>query len=487
MSHAEQKHWELETDVIVIGCGFAGATAAITASDAGAEVLMLEKAPKEHRGGNSRVSANLVFWPTDVERAKVYFTGLAGTYMDNIPADMLQTWAEGMHENRAWLEGLGMDPVEFPLCEFPEIDGSDCVRVLMHGKGDYGQERLWKLIAGKLDARPVDIRYETPAKRLVRENGSIVGVIAETEGREIAIRARRAVVLTCGGFEANPEMVRTYLDGLPEIYPDGSPYNTGDGVRMGIEVGADLWHMNNVSGPILSFKAPEIEVAHWINLPHCNSYMFVGADATRFTREGEPCSVGDRHGKVLRNGVWVQQPIPAPVHMIFDETMRAFGPVGSAHADWDVSHGNRYDWSKDNLREVEKGWIVKADTLDDLAAKIGLPVAKLKESVARFNMFANAGRDADWDRPADRMAPIETAPFYAMKLTPAFVNTQGGPRRDKEARVISTEGAPIPRLYSAGELGSIYSYLYQGGGNIGECFAFGRIAGRNAAAEAPMN
>ena len=72
-------------------------------------------------------------------------------------------------------------------------------------------------------------------------------------------------------------------------------------------------------------------------------------------------------------------------------------------------------------------------------------------------------------------------PFYAMVLTPALVNTQGGPRRDKEARVIGSNGAPIGRLYSAGELGSIYPFLYQGGGNIGECLAFGRIAGRNAA------
>ena len=72
-----------------------------------------------------------------------------------------------------------------------------------------------------------------------------------------------------------------------------------------------------------------------------------------------------------------------------------------------------------------------------------------------------------------------------MELTPSFINTQGGPRRDKDARVIGVDGAPIPRLYSAGELGSIYGFLYQGGGNVGECFAFGRIAGRNAARERP--
>jgi predicted oxidoreductase len=83
------------------------------------------------------------------------------------------------------------------------------------------------------------------------------------------------------------------------------------------------------------------------------------------------------------------------------------------------------------------------------------------------------------------LCPIREAPFYAVELSPSMLNTQGGPRRDAGARVVQPDGSPIPRLYSAGELGSIYSYLYQGTGNIGECLAFGRIAGRNAAAEQP--
>jgi predicted oxidoreductase len=81
------------------------------------------------------------------------------------------------------------------------------------------------------------------------------------------------------------------------------------------------------------------------------------------------------------------------------------------------------------------------------------------------------------------MTALNEPPFYAMELTPAFVNTLGGPRRNKDAQIIGVDGAPIGRLYSAGELGSIYAFLYQGDGNIGECFAFGRVAGRNAAKE----
>jgi succinate dehydrogenase/fumarate reductase flavoprotein subunit len=81
-------------------------------------------------------------------------------------------------------------------------------------------------------------------------------------------------------------MIRNYVNGLPRVFPVGTPYNTGDGVRRGLEIGADLWHMNNVSGPILSFKASGIPVAQWLNLPHGQSYVFVGADGTRFTMEG---------------------------------------------------------------------------------------------------------------------------------------------------------------------------------------------------------
>ena len=477
--------WYDEVDVVVVGYGFAGATAAITASDAGAKVLLLEKAPEQHKGGNSRVSANIVFWPADIAGGEAYFRALAGPYLDNISDAMIRVWATEMHANKAWLEGLGMTPVEMDYVEFPQMPGADSVRVLLNGPGPVGGERLWRIIEAAVAARPIAVSYETPAVRLVKEGGAVTGIIAERVGQRVAIRARRAVVLTCGGFEANPAMLRTYVDGLPELYPVGTPYNTGDGIRMAAEIGAELWHMANVSGPLLAFKAPDIAVAQWLNLPHGKSYIFVAADGTRFTMEGEPCSVGDAHGKVLRHGVWGQQPLPTPVHMIFDDTYRQSGPIGKAGTDWDVVHGNHYDWSDDNLREVAKGWIRKADTVRELALRIGLSPDALNGTVGRFNDAALAGADADWGRSADRMAPLVTPPFYAMAMTPALVNTQGGPRRNQDAQVIGVDGAPIPRLYSAGELGSIYAFLYQGGGNIGECFAFGRIAGRHAAHEVP--
>jgi succinate dehydrogenase/fumarate reductase flavoprotein subunit len=133
---------------------------------------------------------------------------------------------------------------------------------------------------------------------------------------------------------------------------------------------------------------------------------------------------------------------------------------------------------------LAKGWIKQAATVKALARALGLRPTALEETVSRWNAHCHAGVDADFGR-TKMLCPIQAAPFYAVELSPSMLNTQGGPRRNARAQIVRPDGSSIPRLYSAGELGSIYSYLYQGTGNIGECLAFGRIAGRNAAAEQP--
>ena len=109
---------------------------------------------------------------------------------------------------------------------------------------------------------------------------------------------------------------------------------------------------------------------------------------------------------------------------------------------------------------------------------------KTENTIRRYNEYCKVGKDADFGRSKEDLRVLEP-PFHAIRLWPAFVNTQGGPRRDKESRVLDPEGHPIPRLYAAGELGSIWGYLYQGACNITEALVFGRIAGENAAAEKP--
>ena len=135
---------------------------------------------------------------------------------------------------------------------------------------------------------------------------------------------------------------------------------------------------------------------------------------------------------------------------------------------------------------MEKGWIKQSDTLAGLAELIGIDPGTLTASVERWNRDVDTGADTEFGRTL-MMEGLKDGPYYAIELSPSMLNTQGGPRRNEKAQIVRPNGAPIPRLYSAGELGSIYSYLYQGTGNIGECLAFGRIAARNAVAETPLN
>jgi hypothetical protein len=171
--------------------------------------------------------------------------------------------------------------------------------------------------------------------------------------------------------------------------------------------------------------------------------------------------------------------------MLFDHRLFASGPLyeKEPRSGWNPLV-ERYDWSPDNSAELAKGWIKRAATMKELASMLGLPPTVLQDTVGRWNAHCQNGADTDFGRTM-MLSPIQAAPFYALELSPSMLNTQGGPRRNTRSQIVHPDGSPIPRLYSAGELGSIYSYMYQGTGNIGECLAFGRIAGRHAAAEKP--
>ena len=168
-----------------------------------------------------------------------------------------------------------------------------------------------------------------------------------------------------------------------------------------------------------------------------------------------------------------------PSFLICDEDGRKMYPLGKATSN---DEGIRYEWSDDNLKEVGLGILKRADTIAELAVALGINAQEFEKSIARWNTLCEKGRDQDFERPAGSMATIRTPPFYGAAVRPTLSNTQGGPVHDAEQRVIDVYGKPIPRLYSAGELGSSFGHLYLSGGNIAECIVSGRIAGRNAAA-----
>ena len=182
--------------------------------------------------------------------------------------------------------------------------------------------------------RPIRVLYETPGKQLIQHDISkaILGVRAAAEG--LTVKARKAVVLTCGGFENNQQMIRDYLPGVPYCYTSGSPYNEGDGITMAMSVGADLWHMNNYAGPSMALKVPEVATSFSMQALHYSKeppggMIVVGPDARRFTDE----KFKTRHGKVPVNGRWLPLSTPCPMFLIFDHTHFAAGPLYDKHAD----------------------------------------------------------------------------------------------------------------------------------------------------------
>jgi succinate dehydrogenase/fumarate reductase flavoprotein subunit len=483
--------WNLEADVVVVGFGAAGVAASVTAHELGAEVIILEKAPEGQEGGNTRVAGQGYLNTSSTKDAVAYLRALCGPY--TVPEAMMRVWAEEMCHNNAWLESLGGDPQEHqhpPVgIEFPDLPGSGCVHKF-HDGPTYGYSNTWKRFERLVKERPIAVFYETPATELVPHplTKEILGVHARRRNRPIAVKARRAVVLTCGGFENNQEMIRNYLPGLPYCYTSGTPYNEGDGIAMAMSVGADLWHMNNCAGPSMALKIPEFRTTFSMQALHFSKTMrggmiVVGPDARRFADE----KFKTRHGKVPVNGRWSPLFTPCPMFMIFDHTLFAAGPL----YDKTPSHGwtqiiERYAWSENNRAELAKGWIKSASSVAELARTLGLEAASLADTVKRWNRYCDSGGDPDFGRTL-MLEPIAEPPFYAVELSPSMLNTQGGPRRNEKGQIVRPDGGAISRLYSAGELGSIYGYLYQGTGNIGECLAFGRVSGRNAAAEPPWD
>src|SRR3954465_4176394 len=206
--------WDVEADVVVVGFGAAGMAAAVTAHDLGAKVVILEKAPEGQEGGNTRVAGQGYLNTSSAEKAAAYLTALCGPY--TVPEAMVKVWAEEMCQNNTWLESLGGDPQEHqhpPVgIEFPDLPGSDSVHKF-HDGPTYGYSYTWKLFERLVKERPIRILYETPARGLHQHETTkeIFGVLAYRGGhgrgdKSVSVKARRGVVLTCGGFENNQQM-----------------------------------------------------------------------------------------------------------------------------------------------------------------------------------------------------------------------------------------------------------------------------------------
>ncbi|MBI4191500.1 MAG: FAD-dependent oxidoreductase [Betaproteobacteria bacterium] len=474
--------WDHEADVVIVGYGGAGAAAALSAIEAGAKVLVLEKNPAG--GGNTKYSGGSLRTYLDVDKASDYIESLCDGATER---DVIETFVRESSRNLEWVKKMGGEiaprptPPSFPHSlpvAFPGTRGAEGIgpRARVKGAGEDAGIDLWGLLVRKVEGAGIKILCSSPAKQLLVEKGTgVTGVIAAGVERDIRVRARGGVILTCGGFEYDQTMHLNYLG--QKYFGLCNPGNTGDGIRLAGEVGADLWHMNGVAAS-LGYKFPEFEFGIRSSMPAAG-FLYVDRNGKRFMDETgtdahfmwAPTSYVDT--KTLER-------TRIPSYVIFDEDTRMRGPVG-------VTGQGRvsdvHQWSRDNSVEVRKGWIRAADGIADLARQINIRPDILQATVAQYNLQSVGGYDPEFGRAADTLVPLGRAPYYAMELWPCLFNTQGGPKRNARAQVLDVHGNPIKRLYSAGELGSLWHRNYPGAGNVSEALAFGRIAGRNAAGE----
>jgi len=498
-------------DVVVVGYGFAGAVSAIAAHDAGAKVLLVEK--MADIGGISICAGGGLRLSRDRGAAFAY---LKATNDGTTPDDILHAFVDGMFELEEFVAGLvtvnGAEivrierPGNYPFSghdsmyflEIGKVPGFNRETGYPHARSLRNGTNMMKVLEDNIATRPgIEVRLSTSAQRLItgpddaRVGEAVRGLWVEGPAGRYAIAARKGVILACGGFEANPAMQRQYWQ-LNPVLSAAFRGNTGDGLRMAVDVGADLWHMWHFHGSY-GFRHPDPDFPFGIRMKRLPdwvpevreteavmSWILLDRRGRRFMNEYEPYlqDTGSRALNAMDPST-MQQPF-IPCFAVVDEDGRQMYPLGGVvFNDRDVA---AYEWSADNLREVQNGLLTKCETVAELATAIGCAEDALQASLDAWNEACAAGQDEAHGRPPQTMAPIRTPPFYVGEIWPVVSNTQGGPVHDRKQRVLDPYGEPIPRLYEAGEIGSIWGHLYLSGANLSECFIGGRIAGREAAA-----
>lgn len=475
-----------ETDVIVVGYGGAGAAAAITAADLGARVLIVEKGTEG--GGNTKLSSGSVRTFAALASAVEHIEFLCGGTTE---PDVIEALVRESYGNEPWLTELGgevltdtlhAEPRSYPI--YPPgatslaQPGAAGVgpRIRVKGVATANGRDLWSLLASGVEQRRIPVLFNAAAKRLLRDpEGTIHGVLAQGAGGEIQINALKAVILTCGGYEGDHEMQLQFLGQRYESL--GADGHNGDGLRMAADVGAAMWHMHAVAAGF-GYRVAGFDCAILHTMP-APGFVYVDNRARRYVNE----TAMDAHAVaslVSELDLETMARPRVPSFVVFDEATRLAGPVASTDRG---AIRDQYQWSPDNSAEIEKGWIKVGADLVALGESLGLDATTLEKTIKSYNESCANRSDPEFGRSATTLHPLEHGPYYGVSLWPSLFNTQGGPRRNAKAQVLDVWGHPIKGLYSAGELGSMWSENYPGASNLTEALAFGRIAGRNAAGE----
>lgn len=498
--------WDEETDVVIVGYGAAGVAAGITAAQEGIDAIILEKSA-EPDGGNLGCATGCIqtcMHPDDVDQMYEKLT-----HFDHgaNPADeteaLYRTIIEREMEAADWLDDLDDLEIYWVWRDYGE-PAKMTGEVAWSERGDSSGSELWGNFHEIATDMGVDVRLATPATRLVQnpETKEILGVIAEKDGHEVAIKAKKGVILACGGFAANPQMQQYFTGWGIRYWPWGTPNNTGDGIMMAQSVGAQLWHMcgSEIGSPCYRLPSEEVNCSVTMlasgHYKAASSWIFVNRHGQRFTNE----TAGISHSPLWCRDrtVWFDMDkstaefVNQPYWMVFDQATYESGPlyIQSTKDNMAVSYAGVHqllgqEWTNDWAQE--RGWIVKADTLEGLADKIcgttpageyieGIDADALKATVEAFNTVAAAGGEGDpFGRKAETCVALDDGPFYAIEMGMGIINTQGGPKHNENNQTLDTNNEVIPRLYNVGELGSLNGGNYTLG-NIAEALTTGHFA-----------
>lgn len=456
---SEKEPTEQTFDVVVVGSGGAGFSAAIEAKEAGKSVVLIEKMPAV--GGNTLISGAEMNVPNNWVQEKL---GIKGDSPEKMAEDtikggdelgdphMIQVMTENALDAATWLKDD--IKVEFLDDQLFQFGGHSYKRALIP-KGHTGQEVITKFRA-KADKLEIPIKLNTTAKELIQENNRITGVKAENkEGQMITYKAKNGVVLTTGGFGSNVEMRKKYNEKMDESYmstvTEGS---TGDGIIMAEAVGADLTNMENIQTyPICN---PKTGVISLLADTRFDGAILVNQEGKRFVEELE-------RRDVISNAI-LEQTGGYTYQLWNDDINKISGTMKVHEAEYEEL--------------LKQKMIVKADTLEEAAAFFDIDIQNLKETVKKVTQYAKDGKDEEFNHRGE-LVSLAKGPYYIEKAVPSVHHTMGGLVINDKTEVLNKDGQPIPGLYAAGELtGVIHGSNRLGGNAITDIIVFGRIAGQ---------
>ena len=470
------KKWNSETDVVVAGAGGAGMMAAVRASDGGAKVVILQKASTVHSTSTAVSGGLFAAAGTRAQKEQGIEDSGESFYQDyiknggymNIP-ELAKLLAFNSTMVFEWLVDNGL-----PGFRFEAYPGHSVLRG--HRSNKNSGADLIDTIYAQVRKRNIPVRFGTAVTRLfVDADGRVVGVEAEREGKKMNIRARRAVVMACGGFVRDAKTFDSWVPAYSAVGNlTGDPGNTGDGIKIITrDTGGLPTHLQFAGtypyGLEISPRGGPV-CRYWYFTPL--GAILVNSNGMRYANEMMTptkltLSLAEQPNKVHF--------LIAP-KSIWDEVFAKY-PKGGV-----ISPGSS-EWIE---KELQAGkWLFQADTISELAEKAGIDASELQKTVEAYNGYVQSGNDPEFGRNLKSPAgKIEGASFYAVKMTFATVLTLGGTRVNDKCQVVDPFEKPIPGLYAAGETtGGAHGNMYLGGCALAWAFTSGWFAGTNAAEE----